>query len=210
MHDASKAAFVALTLTVALQAAGSSRHALAQTAPSPDDALKSIRVTEGLELQLFAAEPMVEQPVSMSFDDRGRLWVLQYRQYPIPNGLKPTAVDEYLRTKYDRVPEPPPHGPKGNDRIAILEDVDGDGRADRSKTFLEGLNLASGFALGYDGVFVRSPLTCCSIPTVITTTFPTAIPKCCSKALAWKTPTRLPIRSPGDRTAGSTAPKAAR
>ncbi|HVX59033.1 MAG TPA: PVC-type heme-binding CxxCH protein [Pirellulales bacterium] len=157
MHDASKAAFVALTLAVSLHSAGWPRQALAQTAPSPENALKSIRVTEGVELQLFAAEPMVEQPVSMSFDDRGRLWVLQYRQYPIPNGLKPTAVDEYLRTRYDRVPEPPPHGPKGNDRIAILEDVDGDGRADRSKTFLEGLNLASGFALGYDGVFVAQP-----------------------------------------------------
>lgn len=156
MDYAAKSALIAIA--IALQATASPQRALAQTAPSPAEAQKSIRVAEGLELQLFAAEPMIAQPVSMSFDDRGRLWVLQYIQYPIPNGLKATAVDEFLRTKYDRVPEPPPRGPKGNDRIAILEDVDGDGRADRSKTFLEGLNLASGFAIGYDGVFVaQSP-----------------------------------------------------
>lgn len=129
----------------------------APAAPSPLEAAKNIRLTEGLEIRLFAAEPMVRQPVSMSFDHRGRLWVLQYLQYPNPNGLSPTAVDEYLRTKYDRVPEPPPRGPKGDDCITILEDTDGDGRADRAKVFLKGLNLASGMALGYDGVFVAQP-----------------------------------------------------
>jgi putative heme-binding domain-containing protein len=125
--------------------------------PAPTEAAKNIHVTDGLEIRLFASEPMVRQPVSISFDHRGRLWVLQYIQYPNPNGLTPTAVDQYLRTKYDRAPEPPPHGPKGNDRITILEDSDGDGRADRAKDFLGGLNLASGMALGYDGVFVAQP-----------------------------------------------------
>lgn len=129
----------------------------APAAPSPVEAAKKIRIADGLELQLFAAEPMVRQPVSMSFDHRGRLWVLQYLQYPNPNGLSPTAVDQYLRTKYDRVPEPPPRGPKGDDCITILEDTDGDGRADQAKEFLKGLNLASGMALGYDGVFVAQP-----------------------------------------------------
>ncbi|HQU42076.1 MAG TPA: c-type cytochrome, partial [Pirellulales bacterium] len=126
-------------------------------APAPREAAKNIQVADGLEIQLFASEPMVRQPVSMSFDHRGRLWVLQYLQYPNPNGLNATAVDEYLRTKYDRVPDPPPRGPKGNDGITILEDSDGDGRADRAKEFLRGLNLASGMALGYDGVFVAQP-----------------------------------------------------
>jgi putative heme-binding domain-containing protein len=126
-------------------------------APTPMDAARSIQVADGLEIQLFACEPLVRQPVSISFDHLGRLWMLQYLQYPNPNGLNPTAVDEYLRTKYDRVPDPPPRGPKGNDRITILEDADGDGRADRAKDFLVGLNLASGMALGYDGVFVAQP-----------------------------------------------------
>ena len=63
----------------------------------------------------------------LKFDRRGRLWVIQYLQYPTPAGLKPVDVDRYLRTKYDRVPDPPPKGPRGADRITILEDTDGDG-----------------------------------------------------------------------------------
>jgi putative membrane-bound dehydrogenase-like protein len=111
-------------------------------------------VPKGFHVEVFAAEPMVRQPVTASFDERGRLWVVEYLQYPVPAGLKPVTVDQYLRTEYDRVPEPPPRGPRGADRIKVLEDTDGDGRADRAKVFLEGLNLASGLALGYGGVFV--------------------------------------------------------
>ena len=124
---------------------------------SPEAELKKLKVADGLEIKLVAAEPMVTQPLSISFDDRGRMWVLQYRQYPLPVGLKPVAVDQYLRTKYDRLPEPPPSGPKGQDRIAIYEDTDGDGRADVVKDFLTDLNLASGMAIGYGGVFVAQP-----------------------------------------------------
>jgi hypothetical protein len=61
-------------------------------------------------------------------------------------------VDQYLRTKYDRVPEPPPEGPKGIDRIIILDDPDGDGVYRRAKEFVTGLDLASGFALGDVGL----------------------------------------------------------
>ncbi len=99
----------------------------------------------------------MKQPVSITFDDRGRLWVLQYLQYPVPEGLKPVAVDEYLRTKYDRRPDPPPKGPKGRDRLTILEDTNGDGVMDHAKDFIGGLNLASGFAIGYGGVFIAQP-----------------------------------------------------
>ncbi|MDZ4857367.1 MAG: PVC-type heme-binding CxxCH protein [Candidatus Hydrogenedentes bacterium] len=111
-------------------------------------------VWPGFEAQLVACEPMVRQPVAMEFDDRGRLWVVQYMQYPNPEGLKRVKVDRYSRTEYDRVPEPPPHGPRGDDVIAILEDTDGDGRMDASRSFLEGLNLCSGIAFGHGGVFV--------------------------------------------------------
>ena len=112
------------------------------------------RSPTGLEVRLVAAEPMVRQPVAIEFDDRGRLWVIQYLQYPNPAGLKRVAVDRYSRTAYDRIPEPPPRGPRGADRITILEDADGDGRADRAHDFVTGLNLASGLAFGYGGVFV--------------------------------------------------------
>ena len=96
----------------------------------------------------------MRQPVAIEFDDAGRLWTIQYMQYPNPAGLKRAKVDRYSRTTYDRVPEPPPRGPRGSDSITILEDTDGDGRADRSKDFVSGLNLASGLAFGHGGVFV--------------------------------------------------------
>jgi putative membrane-bound dehydrogenase-like protein len=124
---------------------------------SPEEALKRMKVADGFEVKLVAAEPMIRQPVSMSFDDRGRLWVLQYLQYPTPAGLKAVKVDQYLRTTYDRVPEPPPRGPKGADRITILSDPDETGRFRKSKDFITGLNLASGFCLGHGGVYVAQP-----------------------------------------------------
>lgn len=121
---------------------------------SPEEAVKRMTVADGFSVELFASEPLVRQPVAIEFDDRGRMWVLQYLQYPNPAGLKRVKVDRYSRTTYDRVPRPPPYGPKGADRLTILEDTDGDGRADRAKDFISDLNIATGFAFGFGGVFV--------------------------------------------------------
>lgn len=120
----------------------------------PEVAASKMQVASGFEVQLVASEPLVRQPVAIEFDDRGRLWVVQYLQYPNPEGLKRVTVDRFSRTKYDRIPEPPPKGPKGADRITILEDTNGDGLMDRSKDFVTGLNLTSGIAFGHGGVFV--------------------------------------------------------
>lgn len=120
----------------------------------PEEAVQRMTVADGFEVDLVASEPLVRQPVAIDFDDRGRLWVLQYLQYPNPAGLKRVKVDRYSRTTYDRVPQPPPHGPKGADLLTILEDTDGDGRVDKAKNFVSGLNIATGFAFGYGGVFV--------------------------------------------------------
>ena len=124
---------------------------------APSDALRHMKVADGFQVSLVASEPEIRQPLSIGFDPRGRLWVIQYLQYPAPAGLKAVSVDQYLRTKYDRVPEPPPRGPKGADRITICEDTDGDGRFDKFHDFVSGLNLASGMAIGYDGVFIVQP-----------------------------------------------------
>src|SRR3989441_9975754 len=123
----------------------------------PQDSLKLMEAADGFEVSLVASEPEIRQPISITFDERGRMWVIQYLQYPTPAGLKPISVDNYLRTKYDRVPEPPPRGPKGADRITICE-LDRDGkRAVKFKDFVNGLNLCSGLALGYGGAFVLQP-----------------------------------------------------
>jgi putative membrane-bound dehydrogenase-like protein len=121
---------------------------------SPKQAAERMTLPKGFSAHVFASEPEIRQPVAACFDERGRLWVIEYLQYPVPAGLKPVTVDQYLRTEYDRTPEPPPKGPKGADRIKILEDTNGDGTADKVTTFLEGLNLASGLAVGHGGVFV--------------------------------------------------------
>ncbi|MCA9042297.1 MAG: dehydrogenase, partial [Planctomycetaceae bacterium] len=124
---------------------------------TPAEELQTFTLADGLEASLVVSEPDVSQPLSIEFDTRGRMWVLQYLQYPIPNGLKAVEVDQYLRTKYDKLPEPPPNGPKGKDRISIYEDKDGDGQMELVTHFLSDLNLASGFALDHDGVYVVQP-----------------------------------------------------
>ena len=146
---------------------------------SPEEAVRRMVLPPGFHVEVFAAEPMVRQPLSANFDERGRLWVIEYLQYPNPAGLKPVTVDQYLRTEYDRCPIRRPRGPRGADRIKILEDTDGDGRADKRTVFVDGLNLASGLAVGHGGVFVGQAPISSSIPIETTTTGPTAILKCC-------------------------------
>src|SRR5437870_1929643 len=124
---------------------------------SPEEAVKRMKVPDDLEVRLVAADPRIRQTVTITFDDRGRMWVIQYLQYPNPAGLKPVEVDQWLRTKYDKVPLPPPRGPKGADRITILDDPDETGRYRKSKDFITGLNLASGMCLGHGGVYVAQP-----------------------------------------------------
>src|SRR4051812_14421332 len=121
---------------------------------SPEDAARRMTVAKGLKATLFASEPEVRQPIFVKCDDRGRLWTFQYLQYPNPAGLKRVKVDRWSRTVYDRIPEPPPKGPKGDDRITICEDTDGDGTADRFRDFATGLNLCTGVEFGHGGVFV--------------------------------------------------------
>jgi putative membrane-bound dehydrogenase-like protein len=122
--------------------------------PTPEAAAARMRPAAGLRVDVAAAEPAIRQPVTMSFDAKGRLWVVQYLQYPNPAGLKPVKVDEYLRTVYGRIPEPPPRGPQGADKITILYDADAAGRFRQAKDFVTGLNLASGMALAPQGVYV--------------------------------------------------------
>ncbi|MFM7927662.1 MAG: PVC-type heme-binding CxxCH protein, partial [Pirellula sp.] len=121
---------------------------------SPEESLKRMQVPKGLRADLVACEPLISQPVAIDWDDRGRLWVMQYLQYPNPEGLERRQVDRYSRTIYDAIPKAPPHGPRGSDRLTILSDTDADGRMDQAKDFVDGLNLASGFAFGHGGVFV--------------------------------------------------------
>jgi len=95
------------------------------------DALKNIQLPTGFKAELIAAEPDVVQPIAFTFDERGRIWVVEGNSYPQPREVG-----------------------KGQDRIKILEDQDGDGTYETKKIFCEGLNLVSGIELGFGGVWV--------------------------------------------------------
>jgi putative heme-binding domain-containing protein len=123
----------------------------------PRAVLASFKIPDDLQLDLILSEPIVRQPVSISFDERGRLWVVQYLQYPYPAGLKMVSHDGVWRAVYDKVPPPPPHHFRGKDKITIHEDTDGDGVFDRHKTFLDGLNIVTSVARGRGGVWVLNP-----------------------------------------------------
>ncbi|MCE9605645.1 MAG: ThuA domain-containing protein [Planctomycetia bacterium] len=123
----------------------------------PEAAVKMFQLQEGFEMQVLAHEPTVTQPLYMSWDARGRLWVVQYRQYPFPAGLKVVKYDQYLRAVFDKVPAPPPQGEKGLDKITVFEDVDGDGKFDKSKDVITGLNIATSVAVGHGGIWVMNP-----------------------------------------------------
>lgn len=111
---------------------GGQRAAASTPALSPAAAQRQFSVPEGFEVRLFAAEPMVVNPVTMTWDARGRLWVLELYEYP--SGA--------------------PEGTKGRDRIKILEDTDADGVADKVHVWADGLNLATGLLLGNEGAYV--------------------------------------------------------
>src|SRR5438045_2822387 len=98
----------------------------------PAEAQKRFAVPPGFQVRLFAGEPDIINPVAMTWDERGRLWVVELFEYPLgaPTGSKP------------------------RDRIKILEDTDNDGRADKVTVFADGLNLATGILLGNGGAYV--------------------------------------------------------
>ena len=96
-----------------------------------EQAARVMKLPPGFSVRVFAAEPDVRQPVAMTLDDRGRLWVAEAYCYP------------------RRAPEG-----QGRDRILIFEDTDGDGRFDRRKVFIDKLNLVSGLEVGFGGVWV--------------------------------------------------------
>ncbi|MFM7055773.1 MAG: PVC-type heme-binding CxxCH protein [Planctomycetota bacterium] len=124
---------------------------------TPTEALARFRTPDDLRVELVLADPVIAQPLFMSWDARGRLWVMEYRQYPDPAGLKMVSRDTFLRSVYDRIPLPPPHHVPGADRISIHEDRNQDGIPETHSVFVDGLNIATSFAIGRGGVFVTNP-----------------------------------------------------
>lgn len=100
---------------------------------SAEESQKMIQIPPGFELDLFAAEPDIINPISLSWDERGRLWVIETKDYP--NDISPEERE-------------------GNDVIKILEDTDGDGKADKFTVFADQLSVPTSLVFANDGVIV--------------------------------------------------------
>ncbi|HEX6070516.1 MAG TPA: PVC-type heme-binding CxxCH protein, partial [Longimicrobiaceae bacterium] len=102
----------------------------------PEEAAAAMTPLEGFTVNAWAGEPMLTQPMAFAWDDRGRLWIAENRDY------------ESRSRGYSG---------SGDSRILILEDTDRDGRADSRKVFLEGIPFPSAIAVGFDGLFLGAP-----------------------------------------------------
>src|SRR5262249_54236185 len=122
---------------------GQSEFGFVNTRPSgqpyltPEESLRRLRMPPGWEVKVFAAEPDIINPISFTVDEKGRLWVVECYEYP-------------RRT---------PPGKKRRDRIKVLEDTTGAGKADKVTIWSEGkdlprFDLASGIEVGRGGVFL--------------------------------------------------------
>ena len=120
----------------------------------PAESAAKIHAAEPFAVDLLLHDPLIAQPFHFSFDERGRMWVTQSRQYPYPAGLKMLSRDKYYRSHYDRVPPAPPHHDRGADIVSIHESSRRDGVYDRHKVFLDGLNMADAALRGRGGVWV--------------------------------------------------------
>ena len=105
-----------------------------QESLTPQQSMSLIQVPVGFELELFAAEPEVINPIYINWDERGRLWVIETVDYP--NEIKTDDL--------------------GDDRIKILEDTNGDGKADKTTIFADKLNIPTSFTFSNGGIIVSA------------------------------------------------------
>ena len=123
----------ACTLAASLPAAEDKMRLVRETdALTPEQERAGLHVPPGFTVQLFASEPMINKPINMAFDARGRLWVSSTVEYPYSADKSRWSDAQGTHVKDSR------------DAIKILEDTDGDGKADQVTDFADGLNIPTG------------------------------------------------------------------
>tara|TARA_R110002111_G_scaffold107056_2_gene165460 strand:+ start:24854 stop:27925 length:3072 start_codon:yes stop_codon:yes gene_type:complete len=109
---------------------------------APEKALKSFRLQNGFQMELLAAEPLVTDPVAMQYDENGLAYVIEMNDYP------------YTDKTHDEAWAEQKSAPIG--KVRVLEDVDGDGKFDRSTIFADELSWPTGLAFWKGGVYVSA------------------------------------------------------
>lgn len=110
---------------------------------SPQEAVDAMTIKEGFTVNAFASEPMITQPMAFCWDDKGRMWIAENRDYE-------NRGEGFSNS--------------GDSRILILEDTDRDGIADTKKVFLENIPFPSAIAIGHDGLFLGAPPNLLFVP----------------------------------------------
>jgi putative heme-binding domain-containing protein len=131
MHRAIRLLVLSALLFGSVKMARAQRELKDIPSPDPEAERQTLVVADGFEINLFAADPQIVKPIQMNFDAAGRLWVACSELYP---HIAP--------------------GQEAHDRVIVLEDADGDGRADKSTVFAEGLLIPTGIEPGDGGAYV--------------------------------------------------------
>ena len=103
---------------------------------TPERAIEEMTIHDGFQINAFASEPMMTQPMAFCWDDRGRLWIAENRDYE-------SRGRGFANS--------------GDSRILILEDTDRDGKADKRIVFSEGIPFPAAIAVGFDGLWLGAP-----------------------------------------------------
>jgi len=120
---------------------------------APDKAAVKLEMHPDFNISLVASEPLINKPINIDWDARGRMWVAETPEYP--SGRKAPTVETW-KDSGSLVRTTHPEQRKATDRISILIDTDGDGRADKKEVFYEGLELVTSFVFYKDGVIASA------------------------------------------------------
>ena len=124
-------------------------------APRPQDLPKQLEVHPEFDISLVASEPLINNPMNINWDEKGRLWVVETPEYP--NGLRQANVESWMDSgsvkpgQYEREPM---------DRVSILTDTDGDGVMDKKQVFADKIELAT------SSVFYKNGIIVCAAPDI--------------------------------------------
>ena len=124
---------ILLTLSLGIIAANAQRGLKDIPDPNPAKQQAAFNLPEGMQIELFASDPMIAKPVQINFDTQGRLWL-------VSSGMYPHIVP----------------GAEENDRVLVLEDTNGDGKADKRTVFADNLHIPTAVMPADGGAYVAN------------------------------------------------------